>query len=182
MVWGAPWINSGHALLPQNPLKPPSLISQAYPDYFLPAFPLVAPLLPERDSTPEPSVVPQGLGVRWLAGNGADTALDSLQREGRGESGVCPHPSPTALQDTGAPAEAGAGSRTHGAKTSILRPTSIQARGSGGVRLTRQRQGVSGPLQKARRARRPTSGQRWGSKYGAFQRLPRWSDPRSNAA
>ena len=39
--------------------------------------------------------------MRWLAGNGADTALAG-RAEGRSESGVCPHPSPTALQDAGA--------------------------------------------------------------------------------
>lgn len=50
---------------------------------------------------------PQGHGVRWLAGKGADTALASAMRVVRhsssSESGLRPHPSPAALQDAGAP-------------------------------------------------------------------------------
>ena len=47
----------------------------------------------------------QRLGVRWLAGNGADTAFLARHHTGcshDAESGVCPRPSPTALQDAGA--------------------------------------------------------------------------------
>ena len=55
-----------------------------------------------------PRNLPPGFGVRWLAGNGADTAfawsqvfafLQPFRSYGLPESGVCPHPSPTALQD-----------------------------------------------------------------------------------
>ena len=67
--------------------------------------------LPDLDvllvSATEPSDPPQGHGVRWLAGKGADTALASAMRVVRHsssrESDVCPHPSPAALQDAGAP-------------------------------------------------------------------------------
>src|ERR1035441_8404048 len=62
----------------------------------------------------EPSELPRGFGVRWLpvlrsgtaeggAGNGADTALDGLRWTKA--KAVCPHPSPTALQDAGAPSQ-----------------------------------------------------------------------------
>jgi len=58
---------------------------------------------------------PRGLGVRWLARNGADTALvSSTQAVGRShhdESGVCPRPSPTALQDADAHSAAATSSR-----------------------------------------------------------------------
>ena len=61
-----------------------------------------------------PSDVAKGHGVRWLAGNGADTAFEREQTFNVGswmlkvrcfphsQSGVCPHPSPTAVQDAGA--------------------------------------------------------------------------------
>ena len=43
-------------------------------------------------------------GLRWLAGNGADTAFAlglSTARRQSSQSGVCPHPSPTAVHDAG---------------------------------------------------------------------------------
>jgi hypothetical protein len=44
--------------------------------------------------------------MRWLAGNGADTALavriKDSNETGAQKSGVCPHPSRTALQKAGA--------------------------------------------------------------------------------
>src|SRR6185369_4969769 len=64
---------------------------------------------------PRFSEVAKRRGVRWLARNGADTALDPKQTFAVGfsmfdvrcfcphsQSGVCPHPSPTAVQDAGA--------------------------------------------------------------------------------
>ena len=53
------------------------------------------------------------LGLRWLAGNGADTAFRSrLSTASRGasQSGVCPHPSPTAVQDADLPTRTRSGS------------------------------------------------------------------------
>src|SRR5688572_5264909 len=45
-----------------------------------------------------PPESPRGFGVRWLAGNGADTAflerLDGEFRDTECPSGVCPHPHP----------------------------------------------------------------------------------------
>ena len=41
-------------------------------------------------------------GLRWLAGNGADTAFGcglAIECRRSSESGVCPYPSPTALQN-----------------------------------------------------------------------------------
>ena len=67
--------------------------------------------LPSLDSglvsTGEPSDAPQGLGVRRLAGNGADAALHvgcsvSNVECFQIQSGVCPRPSLTALQDADA--------------------------------------------------------------------------------
>jgi hypothetical protein len=44
-------------------------------------------------SVPEPSELPRGFGVRWLAGNGADTALAGLRRvEAKAVCALTPHP------------------------------------------------------------------------------------------
>jgi len=49
--------------------------------------------LPGRAPAPEPSELPQGFGVRWLAGNGADTALDGLRRvEAKAVCALTPRP------------------------------------------------------------------------------------------
>ena len=52
-------------------------------------------------------------GLRWLAGNGADTAFAlglSTARRQSSQSGVCPHPSPTAVQDADLPTRTRSGS------------------------------------------------------------------------
>ena len=42
---------------------------------------------------PESSELPRGLGVRWLAGNGADTALEGARRaEAKAVCALTPHP------------------------------------------------------------------------------------------
>jgi hypothetical protein len=56
-------------------------------------YPPVALSRPKGHSASEPAVLPRGFGVRWLAGNGADTALDSLQRvEPKAACALTPHP------------------------------------------------------------------------------------------
>ena len=54
---------------------------------------------------PEPSELPRGLGVRWLAGNGADTALEGARRaEAKAVCALTPHPphSKTLARSSGA--------------------------------------------------------------------------------
>jgi hypothetical protein len=49
--------------------------------------------LPRRTPAPEPSELPRGFGVRWLAGNRADTALDGLRKaEAKAVCALTPHP------------------------------------------------------------------------------------------
>jgi hypothetical protein len=61
----------------------------------------------------EPSELPRGLGVRWLAGNGADTALDGVRRVAA--KAVCAlTPPPTGLQTAGERARTDARSAAQG--------------------------------------------------------------------
>jgi len=47
----------------------------------------------QASRAPEPSELPRGFGVRWLVGNGADTALDGLGRtEAKAVCALTPHP------------------------------------------------------------------------------------------
>ena len=65
----------------------------------------------EIEAIHEPVEWPRGCGVRWLVGNGVDTALARWRFDVKcwvlkvslvPESSVCPHPSPTGLQDASA--------------------------------------------------------------------------------
>src|ERR1017187_5579457 len=62
----------------------------------------------------EPAEVPRGFGVRWLAGNGADTALDGLRwTKAKAVYALTPHPphSKTLARRHNAPADRGGSPR-----------------------------------------------------------------------